>query len=138
MPDLVMPTASGAISDGAKIGAAADTFVLHPLRLQYSFGSSEVYDTTGDGDTANQKCVLPWAFWEKQFVFSGLLVGSSTVGFANAGATAAGVAVTMTFETGMTLAGNLLVNRIQGTFARKSCVAPIVFIGQGVGAWAEA
>lgn len=137
MPTLIKPTASGAISDGAKIGAAADTFVIHPIRIGMSMQSGEFYDVTGDGDTANQKCVLPWPFWEKDFTLSGLLVSGSAFGFANLGAADGGVAVTMTFETNHTLAGNLLIRAFQADWRRKGCVIPIVLAGAGVGAWTE-
>jgi hypothetical protein len=137
MPTLIKPTASGVISDGAKIGATGDTFVIHPLRIAGRLQSGEFYDVTGDGDTANQKCVLPWAFWEKEFVLSGLLVSGSAFGFANLGAADGGVAVTMTFETNHTLAGNLLIRAMNYDWRRKGCVIPIVLVGAGVGAWTE-
>lgn len=138
MANLVKPTASGLITDDTTIGATGNTFVIHPVRLGGSFQSGEFTDVTGDGDDANAKCILPWPYWEKEFVLSGFLIGGSAMGFANAGATSAGVAVTMTFETNHTLAGNLLIRAIRFDWRRKGAVIPLVLIGAGVGAWTEA
>lgn len=134
---LNKPAASGRISDGATIGESGSTFALKPLRLRGQTRSGEVYDTTGDGDDANAIAVLPWKFWEKDFVFTGLLMGGKILNFANAGASDEGVAVTITFETGHTLVGNIVIHAIGFEFARKSTVTPLSFAGKGVGVWTE-
>lgn len=134
---LNKPAVSGRVSDGAKIGPSGDTFALKPLHLRAQTRSGEVYDTTGDGDDANTVAVLPFGFWEKDFVFTGLLMGGKVLNFANAGASDAGVPVTITFETGHTFTGNIVIHAISFEIRRKSTVTPLSFAGKGVGNWVE-
>lgn len=131
------PMSSGKLTDGAQIGLAGAVFRLYVLSLRATLGSAEAWDTTNDLDTANTEAVLPWGFWDKDFVFSGVMVGGSLAGFASLGATNAGVAVTMTFQNGHTLAGNLLVRQCAFGQTRKGSITTLVFAGRGVGTWTE-
>lgn len=132
------PSTSGLLTDGAKLGLGGDTFKLYPLRLRGSLTAGDFWDTTSDRDDANTAATVPFNYWDKDFVFAGVMVGGSAVGFASLGASDAGVAVTMTFQNGHTLTGNLIVQRVVFDQDRKGSSIPLVFIGRGVGTWTEA
>lgn len=136
MVDKAKPT-TGAPTDGAKIGNSGDTFKLQARTVIGDF-NSPFTDTTGEDDTGNAYALTPWAFSDKQFVFSGWLVGGVVMGLAQLGATDAGVAVIITLQSGHTVAGNVCIYRIRWSYDRKSPAIPCTFLGMGAGEWAEA
>lgn len=123
--------------DGAKIGTSGDTFKLIANEIS-GVHVNPLLDTTGDGDSNNQYSGPGSSYVDNEIEFRGWMVGSSVFGFANLGASDTGVAVTITLETGHTLAGNIVVEVIRWTWRKKAQAIPIAFRAKVSGALTEA